>query len=83
MSPNSISEYLLPKFSWGGSYAPRSPSIILACLADCALHNIGSLCVYMGSYIFLYIQKCPEILPNQCEIAFSAPAYPSLGFCAV
>ena len=52
----------------------------LACLADCALHNIGSLCVYMGSYIFLYIQKCPEILPNQCEIASSAPVYPSLGF---
>ena len=27
----------------------------------------------MGSYIFPYIQNCPEILPDQCKIASSAP----------
>ena len=49
-------------------------TLALACLhADCALCNTGSLCVYMGNYIFPYIQKGPEILPNQCKIASSAP----------
>ena len=51
----------------------RSPSSYQHALhADCVLCNKGSLCVYMGSYIFPYIQKCPEILPDQCKIAFSA-----------
>ena len=40
----------------------------------CALRNIGSVCVYMGSYIIPYIQKYLEILPDQCKIASSSPA---------
>ena len=31
------------------------------------------MCVYMGSYIFPYIQKCLEILSDQFKIASSTP----------
>ena len=71
MPPNSISEYLFFKIFLEG--ACPDPLALYALHADCALCSTGSLCVYMGSYIFSCTQKCPEILPEQTKIASSAP----------
>ena len=57
-------------FSLGGML--RSPSISMPCMLI-VLCAVQVACVYiiMGSS-FLCIQKCPEILPDQCKISSSA-----------
>ena len=70
MPPNSTSEYLFFKLFGGGM--PPIP-LALACLAFWLCFAQYRYPVSMGSYIFPYIQNCPEILPDQCKIASSAP----------
>ena len=63
----------VPVFQKFSGTCPQIPSITVLCkLIVHALHNTGSLCVY-GLLHFPCIQKCSEILPDQCKIASSAP----------
>ena len=73
-----VQSWNAPKFNlWVPAFQifPRgipSDTLALACWLYFVQYSLLAY-VSMGSYIFPYIQKCLEILPNQFKIASSAP----------